>query len=42
MGTKKDKQEKLEGAMDQIRKKYGSGAILFGAAKPEKEEDPLP
>ena len=39
---KKDKQEKLEGAMDQIRKKYGSGAILFGAAKPEKEEDPLP
>ena len=39
---KKDKQEKLEGAMDRIRKKYGSGAILFGAAKPEKEEDPLP
>ena len=39
---KKDKQEKLEGAMDQIRKKYGSGAILFGAAQPEKEEDPLP
>lgn len=39
---KKEKQEKLEGAMDQIRKKYGSGAILFGAAKPEKEEDPLP
>ena len=39
---KKDKQEKLEGAMDQIRKKYGSGAIVFGAAQPEKEEDPLP
>ena len=39
---KKDKQEKLEGAMDRIRKKYGSGAILFGAAQPEKEEDPLP
>ena len=39
---KKEKQEKLEGATDQIRKKYGSGAILFGAAQPEKEEDPLP
>ena len=34
--------EKLEGAMDQIRKKYGNSAILFGAAKQEKEEDPLP
>lgn len=39
---KKEKQEKLEGAMDQIRKKYGNSAILFGAAKQEKEEDPLP
>ena len=39
---RKDKQERLEGAMDQIRKKYGNSAILFGAAKPEKEEDPLP
>jgi len=39
---RKEKQEKLEGAMEQIRKKYGSGAIVFGAAKPEKEEDPLP
>lgn len=39
---RKEKQEKLEGAMDQIRKKYGNSAILFGAAKPEKEEDPLP
>ena len=39
---RKEKQEKLEGAMDQIRKKYGSGAIIFGAAQPEKEEDPLP
>ena len=39
---KKEKQEKLEGAMDQIRKKYGSSAIIFGAAQPEKEEDPLP
>ena len=39
---KKEKQEKLEGAMDQIRKKYGSRAIIFGACQPEKEEDPLP
>ena len=39
---KKVKQEKLEGAMDQIRKKYGSRAIIFGACQPEKEEDPLP
>ena len=38
---KRDKQEKLEDAMDQIRKKYGSGSIVFGAAKPEKEEDPF-
>ena len=39
---KKEKLEKLEGAVDQIRKKYGGGAIGFGAAQPEKEEDPLP
>ena len=39
---KKEKQEKLEGAMEQIRKKYGGGAIVFGAAQPEKKEDPLP
>ena len=38
---KKEKLERLEGAMDQIRKKYGGGAIVFGAAQPEKEEDPL-
>ena len=39
---KKEKQEKLEGAMDRIRKKYGDSAIVFGAARPEKEADPLP
>ena len=39
---KKEKQEKLEGAMDQIRKKYGNRAIIFGAMQPEKEDDPLP
>ena len=39
---KKERQEKLEGAMDQIRKKYGEGAIVFGAVRPEKEADPLP
>ena len=39
---KREKQEKLEGAMEHIRKKYGGGAIVFGAAQPEKEEDPFP
>ena len=39
---KKERQEKLEGAMDQIRKKYGDSAIVFGAVRPEKEADPLP
>ena len=34
--------EKLEAAMDRIRGKYGTGAITYGAAAPEKEEDPLP
>ncbi len=38
----KEKQEKLEGAMEQIRKKFGADAIVFGAARPEKEEAPLP
>ncbi len=37
----REKQEKLEAAMDRIRGKYGSSAISFGAASPEKEEDPL-
>ena len=41
-GPGKEKQEKLEGAMDRIRKKFGADAIVFGAARPEKEEDPLP
>ena len=40
--SNKERLEKLEGAMDQIRKKYGGGAIAFGAAQNEKEEDPLP
>lgn len=39
---KKEKQEQLEAAMDRIRDKYGSGAIVFGAAQPEKEDAPLP
>ena len=38
----KERQEKLEAAMDRIRGKYGAGAISFGAAHTEKEEDPLP
>ena len=41
-GRRNTRQEKLESAMDAIRKKYGGGAIVFGAARPEKEEDPLP
>ena len=39
---KKDRQEKLEAAMDRLRGKYGAGVISYGAAHPEKEEDPLP
>lgn len=38
----KEKQEKLEAAMDRIRDKYGDRSIVFGAAQPEKKEDPLP
>lgn len=39
---KKERQEKLESAMEQIRSKYGGRSIVFGATQPEKEEDPLP
>ena len=38
----RQRSEKLEAAMDRIRGKYGSSAIAYGAAAPEKEEDPLP
>ena len=38
----KEKQEKLEAAMDRIRGKYGNGSIVFGSTKLQKEEDPLP
>lgn len=38
----RDRQEKLEAAMDRIRGKYGSSAITFGAAAQKKEEDPFP
>ncbi len=37
---KKEKQEKLEAAMERIRGKYGNDSIVFGAVK--KEEDPFP
>ena len=40
-GARNARQEKLEAAMDGIRKKYGTDAISFGAAH-QKEEDPLP
>ena len=39
---KKEKQEKLEAAMDQIRGKFGNSSIVFGSGRLEKEEDPLP
>ena len=40
---KKERQEKLEAAMDRIRGKFGPDAIAFGASRPDKqEEDPLP
>ena len=41
-GQRNARQEKLESAMDAIRKKLGGDAIVYGAARPEKEEDPLP
>ena len=37
----KQKQEKLEAAMDRIRGKFGNTSISFGSSKLEKEEDPL-
>ena len=40
---KKERQEKLEAAMDRIRGKFGADAIAFGASRPDhREEDPLP
>ena len=39
---KKEKQEQLEAAMDRLRGKFGTDVISYGAARPEKEEDPLP
>ena len=39
---RKERQEKLESAMDRIRGKYGADAITFGTIPLEKEEDPLP
>jgi len=38
---RREKQEKLESAMDRIRGKYGMGAVRFGAMSPEKKEDTL-
>ena len=42
IAPKKEKQEKLEAAMDRIRGKYGNTSIGFGSSKQRKEEDPLP
>ena len=38
---RREKQEKLESAVDGIREKYGMGAVRFGALSPEKKEDTL-
>ena len=37
---RKEKQEKLEAAMDRIRGKYGTGAIAFGSVPLESHEEP--
>lgn len=42
IAPKRNRQEKLESAMEQIRSKYGGHSIVFGASHPEKEEDPFP
>ena len=41
---RRERQEQLEAAMDRIRGKYGSGAIAFGAARADHDdqEEPLP
>ena len=39
---KRERQERLETAMEQIRSKYGGHSIIYGAAQPDKEEDPFP
>ncbi|MCI8971178.1 MAG: DNA polymerase IV [Oscillibacter sp.] len=38
-GENRERQERLEAAMDGIRRRYGSGSIAFGTAKPEEPED---
>ena len=38
-GNSRERQERLEAAMDRIRQRYGSGSIAFGTAKPEEPED---
>ncbi|SFP68055.1 DNA polymerase-4 [Oscillibacter sp. PC13] len=41
LAPNREKQEKLESAMERIRGKYGTGAICFGTTQLENEEDPL-
>ncbi len=36
-GGDRERQERLEAAMDGIRRRYGSGSIAFGTARPEEE-----
>lgn len=40
--SRRERQEKLEAAMDRIRGKFGTESISFGSCLSRKEEDPLP
>ena len=37
----RERQERLESAVDRLRGKYGMGAVRFGASAPGKKEDSL-
>ena len=38
---RRERQERLESAVDRLRGKYGMGAVRFGASAPGKKEDSL-
>ncbi len=38
-GENRERQERLEAAVDGIRRRYGGGAIGFGGRTPEEPED---
>ena len=39
--SRRERQERLESAVDRLRGKYGMGAVRFGASAPGKKEDSL-